>query len=174
MHENLSTHTFFRVFGAPSAILDTSRSCRFFRKHWAFSPIWYGVKVVRCFFNFFLNLKTHNYLHCSYSTYDTTHNTYSTYNTKQYKTIQYKTIQYDNYTIYRHCSYNRVLIYTKHFVFLFLKRQWLRSKCTKSQKRAKCTVDQDTLMTERQGLLYVFKNSYFLGSALTAEASVFM
>ena len=78
--------------------------------------------------NFFLFKEKHiNYLHCSYSTYNTTLNTYSTYNTMlntystynmtlntystynttlntlltiQYNTIQYKTIHYNAYTIY--------------------------------------------------------------------------
>ena len=56
------------------------------------------------FFNFFYS-KTHNYLHCSYSTYNTTLNTYSTYDTtfntySTYNKIQHKTKQYNTYTIY--------------------------------------------------------------------------
>ena len=42
------------------------------------------------FFLLSVLIKTHNSLHCSYSTYNTTLNTYSTYNT----------IQYNAYTIY--------------------------------------------------------------------------
>ena len=139
-------------------------------------------KIFFFFLNtFFLFKGTHtNYLHCSHSTYNTTLNTYSTYNTtlntyttynttlntystynttlntystyntiqysrKQYNAIQYNTIQY-NTIQYNTIQYNTILT-------LLLKGSDCGANVPKAKKQAKCIVDQDTLMTERRGLL---------------------